>query len=486
MSNVVALPDAPSTRVRWRHRYRDRLRITDAAVVTAATLAAVAVRLAVVGESTIATEPAWQRIGVPILIAGTWLLFLAAFRTRAPHVTGSGVTEYKRVLNASAAAFGILAMVILVLDVTSARWYFLVALPIGAITLLGGRWLWRRWLLAQRRYGHYLSRAIVVGTMGDIEYVVRQVDRNGAAGLHVVGIVTDDEPSAAVAIGDRTIPVLGRIEGAAAAAAASRADAVVVTGHIDADGTRLRRLGWDLEGTGAELVLSSSLADVAGPRIHFRPVEGLPLLHVEIPTFDGWRHVVKRAFDVLFALVALVLISPVLLVVAVTVKLDSPGPVFFRQTRCGRDGRTFEMLKFRSMVQTAEEDLAGLVDQNQGAGLLFKLRDDPRVTRVGRVLRAYSLDELPQFWNILVGDMSVVGPRPPLVSEVESYDGVVSRRLMIKPGLTGLWQISGRSDLSWEESVRLDLYYVENWSIAGDLMIIWRTVRAVVRPNGAY
>jgi lipopolysaccharide/colanic/teichoic acid biosynthesis glycosyltransferase len=160
--------------------------------------------------------------------------------------------------------------------------------------------------------------------------------------------------------------------------------------------------------------------------------------------------------------------------------------VLFRQTRCGRDGDTFEMIKFRSMVKTAERDLAGLLDRDEGAGVLFKMRNDPRVTRVGRVLREHSLDELPQFWNVLVGNMSVVGPRPPLVCEVEEYDGKARRRLMIKPGLTGLWQISGRSDLSWEESVRLDLYYVENWSLTGDLMIIWRTVKTVITANGAY
>ena len=261
---------------------------------------------------------------------------------------------------------------------------------------------------------------------------------------------------------------------------------MIVAGQFGGGSQTIRQLSWDLEGTATELVLTSRLADVAGPRIHFRPVEGLPLLHVEIPTFDGWRHVLKRTFDIVFAGTALVLFAPVLLIIAIFIRLDDGGPVFFRQTRCGRDGGTFEMIKFRSMVKAAEQDLAGLLDRDEGAGVLFKMRNDPRVTHVGRVLREHSLDELPQFWNIFVGDMSVVGPRPPLVCEVEAYEGNVRRRLMIKPGLTGLWQISGRSDLSWEESVRLDLYYVENWSLTGDLMIVWRTAKTLITAKGAY
>ena len=233
-------------------------------------------------------------------------------------------------------------------------------------------------------------------------------------------------------------------------------------------------------------MLSSRLTDVAGPRIHFRPVDGLPLIHVETPTFDGGKHILKRSVDIMLSAIALIVLLPLMIAIGVAIKLDSPGPALFRQRRCSRNGRTFQMLKFRSMVQTAEDDLASLLDRNEGAGVLFKMRNDPRVTRVGRKLRRYSLDELPQIWNVLVGDMSIVGPRPPLVTEAACYEGKVRRRLFIKPGMTGLWQISGRSDLSWEESVRLDLYYVENWSLTGDLMIMWRTVKELVNPKGAY
>ena len=474
--------DARSSGTRWVRRYRDRLRLTDTAIVVLVTLAAVAVKTAV---GTPAAEGPIERASVPVVIAVVWLVALSGFHTRDAHLIGVGALEYKRVLNATATSFGIAAIIFLIVQTPDARWY-LVAAPIGLGALLVGRWSWRRWLFTQRRHGHFLSRAIVVGARADVEYVARQITRDAGAGFFVVGAAIDDDDRSDLVIAGHAIPVVADVSGAASAASARQADSVIVTGQYGAGSESIRQLSWDLEGTATELVLSSRLTDVAGPRIHFRPVEGLPLLHVEIPTFDGWRHVVKRTFDIVFAGTALLLLAPVLALIAALVKLDSPGPVFFRQTRCGRDGNTFEMLKFRSMVQTAEQDLAGLLDRNEGSGVLFKLRNDPRVTRMGRILRAHSLDELPQFWNILLGDMSVVGPRPPLVAEAECYEDKVKRRLMIKPGLTGLWQINGRSDLDWEESVRLDLYYVENWSMMGDLMIVWRTVRTVLRPEGAY
>jgi exopolysaccharide biosynthesis polyprenyl glycosylphosphotransferase len=248
----------------------------------------------------------------------------------------------------------------------------------------------------------------------------------------------------------------------------------------------VKRLSWQLEGTASELVLSSRLADVAGPRLSFEPLDGLPLIRVQIPSYAGGQHVVKRGLDIVVATLTLLPIALLYPLLALVIKLDSPGPVFFFQERVGRDGRLFRMVKFRSMRTDAEQQLALLQERNEGAGLLFKMKNDPRVTRVGRILRKLSLDELPQFWNVLRGDMSVVGPRPPLPSEVTGYDGKVFRRLYIKPGITGLWQVSGRSDLSWDESVRLDLRYVENWSVASDLQIMWRTAKVMLQPNGAY
>ncbi|WCI07892.1 sugar transferase [Arthrobacter sp. OVS8] len=284
----------------------------------------------------------------------------------------------------------------------------------------------------------------------------------------------------------RRVPVLSSTDDVVRTVGRCGAEAVIVAGPVPGGNQYIRELGWGLEEHQAELVLASSLTNVAGPRIHWRPVEGLPLMHVDVPRYSGAKHACKRLLDIAVAATALVLLSPVLLTLAIIVKHDSPGPVLFRQERVGKAGDPFRMLKFRSMVVNAEAALAGLGAQNQGAGVLFKMHNDPRVTRCGRWMRRFSLDELPQFWNVLTGEMSLVGPRPPLQREVGGYERHTHRRLLIKPGITGLWQVNGRSDLPWDEAVRLDLYYVENWSIMGDVIIMWRTFRAMCAPAGAY
>jgi exopolysaccharide biosynthesis polyprenyl glycosylphosphotransferase len=259
-----------------------------------------------------------------------------------------------------------------------------------------------------------------------------------------------------------------------------------VTASADFGPRAVRTLSWQLESTETRLVLAPALTDIAGPRIHTQPVGGLPLIHVDRPTYRGAHKALKKSFDLVGAALLVVLLAPVLVAVSIAIKATSPGPVFFRQERVGVDGKSFRMIKFRSMVADAESRLTMLKAQGQDRGndVLFKMRDDPRVTGIGRVIRKFSIDELPQLFNVLVGQMSLVGPRPPLASETEQYADEVHRRLLVKPGMTGLWQVSGRSDLSWEESVRLDLYYVENWSITGDIAIIWRTFRALT--HGAY
>ena len=249
----------------------------------------------------------------------------------------------------------------------------------------------------------------------------------------------------------------------------------------------LRRLSWEIEGTGIAMVVAPALLDVAGPRISVRPVAGLPLLHVEEPELSGVRQVMKLSVEWVFATVAFLMALPVLVVLALLVRLDSQGAPLFRQTRVGKQGREFTVYKLRTMRADAESLLESLREQNEAAdGLLFKIREDPRVTRVGKYLRKWSLDELPQLWNVVRGDMALVGPRPPLPGEVALYGAEVARRLLVRPGITGLWQVSGRSNLSWDDSVRLDLYYVENWSLALDAMIVWKTVFAIFRKDGAY
>jgi exopolysaccharide biosynthesis polyprenyl glycosylphosphotransferase len=470
----------------WARRYRTKLRMTDTAVIVAAVAVAFFARFALENPRPALVQIPVSYWLVSVVVAVAWLVTLSMFRTRDARSVGVGATEYKLVINASMLTFGMLAIAFLLLKIDSARPFFLLALPLGVAALVLERWLWRKWLIRQRRYGHYLARAIVVGCREDVEYVVRQIEEKSGAAYHVVGAAIEGDDGVSVTSGGEPVPVVADFAHAAVAAQSLGVDAVIVAGHPNGGSTFIRNLGWDLEKTSAELVLSSRLTDVAGPRIHFRPVDGLPLIHVEIPQYDGVKHVLKRALDMTLGAVGLVLVSPVLLMIGLIVKLDSPGPALFRQERVGRNGKPFHMLKFRSMVESAEDDLAGLLDKDEGAGVLFKIRNDPRITRVGRFIRKYSLDELPQLWNIIAGQMSLVGPRPPLPAEVQNYESHMHRRLYIKPGLTGMWQVNGRSDLTWEESVRLDLYYVENWSLAGDLMIIWRTFKIIIRPQGAY
>ena len=247
----------------------------------------------------------------------------------------------------------------------------------------------------------------------------------------------------------------------------------------------MRLLGWKLADAHISLIMAPATTDIAGPRMHMQPLNGLPLVHVSTPRITGLSAFFKRVVDVVASGLGLILLSPLFVVVALMVKRDG-GPVFFLQSRVGLNGELFKMVKFRSMRTDAEEVKKRLMEQNEGNGVLFKMKDDPRITPVGKFIRKYSIDELPQLWNVFIGDMSLVGPRPPLVEEVEQYEDIAYRRLLVKPGITGLWQVSGRSDLSWEESVRLDLYYVENWSLTGDFIILLRTVRAVFAKEGAY
>ncbi|MFT4220197.1 MAG: sugar transferase [Microbacterium sp.] len=469
----------------WERRYRRRLRLTDTLIVAASTVVTAVVQHQVLEPAVLAADP-WILARIPVLAAATWLLVLALFSTRDARLMGAGTREYKRVAHATGLAFGILAIAFVVFQWQGIRMQLIIALPVGLIGLLFGRWASRRWLLRQRKFGHYVSRAIVVGRSADVEHAIRTLHLDAANGYVVVGATLDDDHTGEIVVDGQPFATVGSLNTVAQSANELGADAIIVASQPDNDPDFVKRLSWQLEGTAAELVLSSRLVDVAGPRISLRQVEGLPLINVKIPTYEGGQHLLKRALDILVATIALISIGLLFPFIALAIKLDSRGPVFFRQERVGRDGRRFRMVKFRSMKTNAEQELAALLEENEGSGPLFKMKHDPRVTRVGRFLRKTSLDELPQFWNVLVGDMSVVGPRPPLPSEVTAYDGTVFRRLYINPGITGLWQVSGRSDLSWEESVRLDLRYVENWSVMSDLQIMWRTAKVMVRPNGAY
>lgn len=327
--------------------------------------------------------------------------------------------------------------------------------------------------------------------VGDVSAVCDFADavlRDRTAGITVRGAcLTGNHPDDADLLAAMGVPNVGDLDTVVDSARAIGAATIAVVSASQVGSDRLRWIAWRLEGTGIDLLVSPGLVEVAPRRLRVRSVAWMPLLSVEQPEFRGFRRLAKEVFDRLSAFVAVVLLLPLLAVIYGVVRLSSPGPAIFRQTRVGRDGKAFQMLKFRSMFVDAEARLADLKGRNvHPSGPLFKLHDDPRVTRIGRVLRRYSLDELPQLVNVLTGHMSLVGPRPPLPSEVEEYETDARRRLLVKPGITGLWQVSGRSDLSWAESVRLDLRYVENWSPALDLMILWKTASAVLRGSGAY
>ncbi|WP_243400029.1 sugar transferase [Arthrobacter glacialis] len=465
----------------WARKYRIKLRITDTILVV---LCVFLSSDAIAESLDIASERLLQaNIGV----ASVWLLTLWLWRTRDPRLVGVGPGEYKKMISASTAAFGWLAVLFLLYGAHRMSVAFLITMPVGTIALLIGRWGWRRWLTRQRAYGHYLSRVIVLGDREDVTYVVEQIHKKSGAAYEVVGVALED-PGAdrSMNVGQNRIPIVASLDNICDAVIEHNADAVIVAGQVTRGGSYLRELGWKLEESATELVVALALTNVAGPRIQMRPVEGLPLMHVDLPQFTGYKHLLKRSLDIVASAMALLLLSPILVVLAIMIRKDSPGPVIFRQDRVGRDGGIFEMYKFRSMVANAEEVLATLADQNEGSGPLFKIHNDPRITKVGAWMRRYSLDELPQLMNVLKGQMSLVGPRPPLSTEVENYDGHTYRRLYIKPGITGLWQVSGRSDLSWKESVRMDLYYVENWSMTGDFMIMWRTLHVMRDHVGAY
>ncbi len=413
-----------------------------------------------------------------------FVAMIAATRGYEGRFLGAGPEEYRRVADAGIRYLALTAALSYTVQYDLARGYVLVAFPLALCLLLLGRHTARQRLHRARREGRYCHKVLIVGHERSAAELIRQIRRETHAGLHVVGVCIDGSQATEV----EGVCVLGSARGdIAAALTSSGADTVAIGAWSPLSQHDLRRLSWQLEGTGTALVVAPSLTDVAGPRIHIRPVAGLPLLHVEQPEFAGVRRIVKGLFDRSVAGLALLLLLPALLAIAVLIRSTSNGPALFRQVRVGRAGSTFTMLKFRSMRECAEEELATLVDQNEAAdGVLFKLRNDPRVTPFGAQLRRFSLDELPQLLNVARGQMSLVGPRPPLPTEVERYETDVHRRLLVKPGLTGLWQISGRSDLSWEESVRLDLHYVENWTLALDLMILWKTFFAVVKRNGAY
>jgi exopolysaccharide biosynthesis polyprenyl glycosylphosphotransferase len=463
----------------WRTRWTVGLVLGDGALLSAALVVAVIARFG--AEPTDAETGGLSYALVALTIALGWSVSLAVAGAYETRNLGTGPEEYKRVAVGTLRMWAVVAMVCYAARVGVARGFVLVALPLGLLLLLAARALARRVLVAARAHGKAVHRVVLCGDRPAVAALAAELRRERAAGFQVVGACLPT-PGARMRESDE-LPVLGTLDDVPAVVRAMDADTVAVASAVPSES--VRRLAWGLEGSGVDLVVAPSVIDVAGPRVSVRPVAGLPLLHVDEPEFTGGKRVAKTVLDRVLAFLALVGLSVVLVPVAVAIRLTSPGPALFRQTRIGRDGREFRVVKFRTMYVDAEQRLDGLRTANETDGLLFKIADDPRVTRIGRVLRRTSIDELPQLLNVVRGDMSLVGPRPLPVKDSD-FTGDVRRRLLVRPGITGLWQVNGRSQLSWEDAVRLDLYYVENWSIALDLTILARTVTAVLRGTGAY
>lgn len=465
----------------WPARYASWLVYTDIAVIVVVLIVS---RLATLPTHPTAVEwangPTLYYTPFLAIIAVLWLIALSAFDTRDRHIVGSGPIEYARIANASLAVIGVVVAFAYFFRIDISRVLLLIVLPVGAVLLIVSRWIWRQWLRERQKESKYVFRAIVLGDPGRVAHILRAIQRTPATGFDLVGVVTEGSEERTI----RGVPIVGDFSRVVGAMDAVDADTVIVAGAVDIDPVALRRVGWAVSDRDANLVVAPALTDVAGPRIHSRAVAGLPLVHVDYPRLVGYRRFIKRAFDIVFSIVAIVVTAPVMVATAIAIRVEDAGPALYRQSRIGRAGASFGMLKFRSMVVGADDQLASLLDlQGTTDRPLHKVTGDPRLTRVGRFIRRHSLDELPQLFNVLVGSMSLVGPRPQREAEVRLYDDDAQRRLLVKPGMSGLWQVSGRSLLTWEDAVRLDLYYVENWSFVQDLQILFRTVKAVLRPG---
>lgn len=413
-----------------------------------------------------------------------WIGMIFAFGGYRGDAFGVGTDEYKRVVNATLATAGAVGAGCFLAKVQLPRGFFLLLFGFGVLALIAGRFALRRALYRAREQGLLGHRVLIAGAPGYVDEIAAVLRRSPWLGYHVEGaLVPRDELVHATGAG---IPVVGSCEQVADVVRASGTDIIFFAEGAFTSPADLRHIAWDLEEEDVQIVVAPSVTDVSSERVRVRPVGGLPLMHIDRPRSVDAAHWGKRLFDVAVAATLLVLLSPLFLVVALRVRASDGGPAFFRQTRIGRHGDPFECLKFRTMAVDAEAQLPGLLDDTESSSGLFKLKDDPRITRPGRWLRRYSVDELPQLVNVLRGEMSLVGPRPPLPREVVTYEVDMRRRLHVRPGMTGLWQVSGRSDLSWSEALRLDLYYVDNWSMIQDLNILAKTVRAVIRSDGAY
>lgn len=462
----------------WEPAYRRYVIVSDVLVT-------LCVSLIVGGVISVSGAALFKDLVLGGLTVIVVLVSLAMNRAWNSVMLGQGAEEYVRLGRGMFAAAVSLGLAGLATGVVSARPWVFIVVPSTALVALLFRYLLRQVLHRHRYNGECLLPVMAAGSVDTVRDLIKRTQASQHIGWRVDAVCTTDGRGSNRDDVDG-VSVVGRLDEVAEHVRRGGYRIVAVTADSYWTPRRLQQLAWRLEGSGAEMVVAPTLMEVAGPRLHVSGVLGMPLLRVSAPVFTGMRRAVKGAFDRIGSFALILMCLPVMTLAALAIMVDSRGSAFYTQRRVGKNGREFTIVKFRTMVRDADRRLAGLNGQNEGAGVLFKMRKDPRITRVGAVLRRYSIDELPQLFNVLSGSMSLVGPRPPLPEESARYEPDMRRRLLVKPGLTGLWQVSGRSDLPWEEAVRLDLRYVEDWSLALDAMILWKTFRAVLGGQGAY
>ena len=415
----------------------------------------------------------FKNILLGFLVLFSWLYFLWFNGSRETNILGFGADEYKRLTNATLFSFTFIAFISYIFKLEISRAFVLTVYPFGLMILFISRRFLRRRLIKARDNGRYLSRVLLLHS-GTIDPVEARLAIAQHAGFNIVHkIVTTENNN----FDFHEIVTQAKV---------NKCDQIMVGQSAVISAKELRNLGWALEQTNIDLVVAPAVTEIAGPRLKVSNVEGLPLLHLEQPVFSGAAKSTKRLLDLIISIVGLVIISPFLFIIAVIIKFYDRGSVFYSQRRIGQNNKEFTVYKFRTMFEGSHEQREKIMAETNKDPRLAKDPQDPRVTKPGLFLRRWSIDEIPQIINVLKGEMSLVGPRPPLAEEVNKYEKSETRRLLVKPGLTGLWQVSGRSELDWEDAVRLDLYYVENWSLTLDILIIIRTAAAVWRGEGAY
>jgi exopolysaccharide biosynthesis polyprenyl glycosylphosphotransferase len=420
---------------------------------------------------------------VTLLATPVWLILFKLYGLYEPRQVLGPVNEFKQVFHGVVAGTVLIIIAESTFDLELARGWSLLVLACGLVLVGGERLAVRKTLHFLRRRGGDTTRTIILGSNLEARTVARTLQREAWLGYSILGFVDDATPVGHQISDGRQI--LGNTGDLKELIRRHNASLVLVAASAF-DAARLNRMFWELQDLDIDLQMTSGTVDLLASRMTVQSVAGVPLLYVRRTGITQTQRALKRSLDLIGSAFLLVLLAPVLGAVALWIKTDSSGPIFFKQTRVGRGGRHFTCWKFRTMVEDAEDRRAELEHLSEGPGLLFKLKEDPRVTKAGKRLRRYSFDELPQLWNVIKGDMSLVGPRPALPVEAEQYDDWVLNRLKVRPGMSGLWQVSGRTETSFSDYIRYDLFYIQNWSLSLDLWILWRTFRAVFKAEGAH